>query len=198
MQYALLAMSKGIASLSDDQLSQCLERLRLALRLTKLDKDWIGRKGVKGLCMLAIGLIELLEQAFIKGIYNIMRSWKHIRILRTEGIHYTGTEAPVVRNTALFAVSAFYLLYSFLPPTASKVAAYFSGFEGDRRKGLDMMLQCWREGGICAAWAGLVWVAYHTDTITFIGESLAPKDRETCEEIFAWAEQKFPGSLFFT
>lgn len=53
-----------------------------------------------------------------------MRAWKYIKVLRAEGISYTGEDAGVVRSASLFAVAAFYVVYSFLPPTTSKVVLY--------------------------------------------------------------------------
>lgn len=64
--YSLISLGKGVASFSDDQLSECLTRLKKAEKLTNLDKDWIGKKGVRGLCILSVGLIELVEHSYVK------------------------------------------------------------------------------------------------------------------------------------
>lgn len=63
---ALVAGSSGLGSLDYAHFTDCLGKFRTAAKLAKHDKDWIGRKAVKGLCYLAIGLIELVEHMFIK------------------------------------------------------------------------------------------------------------------------------------
>jgi len=193
MLYALLSASKGIANLSDDQLSQCHDRLVVAERLAVQGEDWVGKHGIRGLCLISMGLVELLQHSYVKGIYNIMRSWKYIRILRDDGLTYEGMEKEVVRSAG-----SFYILYSFLPPTASKMAAWFSGFEGDREKGLKYMYDCWKEGGICAPWGALNYVSFHVDTKTFVGERMSRKEHANVVQMLNTYSAKYPGSVLFS
>eukprot|EP00511_Aplanochytrium_stocchinoi_P000653 CAMPEP_0204825048 /NCGR_PEP_ID=MMETSP1346-20131115/3021_1 /ASSEMBLY_ACC=CAM_ASM_000771 /TAXON_ID=215587 /ORGANISM="Aplanochytrium stocchinoi, Strain GSBS06" /LENGTH=668 /DNA_ID=CAMNT_0051952541 /DNA_START=1 /DNA_END=2007 /DNA_ORIENTATION=+ len=197
MLYSLLSAAKGIGSLTNDQLVQCHERLIKAERLASSGEDWVGKHGIRGLCLISMGLVELLQHSYVRGIYNIMRSWKYIRILRDEGLNYEGKEREIIRSAALLAIGMFYLLYSFLPPTTSKFASWLSGFEGDREKGLEYMYTCWKEGGICAPWGALNYISFHIDTKTFIGERMTDEEHATVVKMISMYNTKYPGSVLF-
>jgi len=43
LQYALVSVIKGVASLANDQLDECLKRLWFAEELSSEDQDWVGK-----------------------------------------------------------------------------------------------------------------------------------------------------------
>ena len=176
MANALVAMLRGVASLANDQLDDCLARLQEADRLARFDCNWVGRKVVRGVCTLMIGCVQCMMMNPVKGVWNVLRSWQWIRCLQTEALQYDacGTEvlcqschAPqrpawatcimhmhmymyhvtacavcvracawavqVVRSSALFALGAFNIIISLLPPKLMRAASYLSGFQGDRQ-----------------------------------------------------------------
>eukprot|EP00656_Telonema_subtile_P041359 TRINITY_DN4648_c0_g1_i2.p1 TRINITY_DN4648_c0_g1~~TRINITY_DN4648_c0_g1_i2.p1 ORF type:complete len:432 (+),score=122.71 TRINITY_DN4648_c0_g1_i2:130-1425(+) len=197
LQYALVSVIKGVASLANDQLDECLERLWKADELAALAPQWIGKDVIRGVCTLMGGVIQCMQHAFPKGVWNICSSWKWLRSLQTDALNFQGKEAKVVRSAALFALAVFKLLISVLPPSMMTAASWLSGMEGNRGEALDMLDTCWREDGMLAPWAALVWAAYQLDAKTFLGERRASSDFEQCREIFAWAQDRFPNSIFF-
>jgi len=198
LEYALVSVIRGVASLADDQLDECLERLWYAEELASNDSEWIGKSMVRGIVTLVGGVIQCLQHSFVKGVYNILKSWMWIKTLQTKAINYEGKEREVIRSCALLTLGIFNLLLSLLPASMLKAATFLSGFHGDRDLGLKMLLDCWREEGMFAPWGALIWVAYNVDTKTFLDEKLSDADMTTCEDIFRWASRTYPNSLFFS
>ncbi len=196
--YALVSLMKGIATFSDDTLKECAVRLREADSLAAQDVNWAGKKVVRGVCTLEMGVIEFLERSIYKGLYHVVKSWGWIRTLKTEALVYEGKERLVVRSAAQFTLGAFYLLIGLLPPAGAKWASWLSGFPGDRHEGLKMIRGAWQEGGLMAPWAALTLISYHVDTKTFLSEPLTKQEVQETKELVDWAAKKYPGSLFFT
>lgn len=198
LQYALVSVIKGVASLANDQLDECLQRLWYAEQLAAEDSDWLGKSVVRGICTLVGGVVQCLQRSFVSGVFNVIKSWVWIKVLQTQAMNYEGKEREVVRSCALLTLGIFNILLSLLPTSMLKAATLLSGFAGDRDVGLDMLKDCWNEEGLFAPWAALVWVAYTVDTKSFLDEPMSENDNETCDLIFAWARQKFPMSVFFS
>jgi len=198
LMHAFTAVLKGVASLADDQLAECLERLWNADALAAEEKEWLGRSLVRGLCTLMGGIIQCLQHNFIKGVFNVLRSWLWIKVLQSEGLDYKGKERQVIRSCALLTLGIFNLLLSMLPTSMLRTASVLSGFEGDRDAGLSMLIDCWREEGMFSPWGALVWAVYTVDTKSFLDETLSPSDEAMCIEIFTWARERFPNSVFFS
>lgn len=152
---------------------------------------------MRGMCTLMGGLIQVLQHSFVKGIYNVLKSWIWIKHL-PEALDFVGKERQVVRSAALFTLGIFNILLSLLPPAMISTATFLSGFTGDRQQGLGMLHKCWKDEGMLSPWAALVWAAYHVDTKTFIGERQTPKDFQECKEIFDWARDRYAHSVFFS
>jgi len=195
--YALVSVMRGIATFADDQLIECESRLKRADELACKDDAWVGRKVVRGICTIQIGVIQILQQSYVKGFFNVIKSWGWIKSLESEGLTYVGKETEVVRSAALFTLGIFYLLLGLLPPTSMKVASWLSGFPGDRAEGIRMIRTCWEEGGVLAPWAALSLLAYHVDTKTFLGEPLNEDEILLTTNVLKFADEHYPGSLFF-
>eukprot|EP00924_Labyrinthula_sp_SR-Ha-C_P016220 augustus_masked-scaffold_52-processed-gene-0.42-mRNA-1 protein AED:0.15 eAED:0.15 QI:0/-1/0/1/-1/1/1/0/664 len=198
MLQALVSAAEGVISMSDDQLSLCYTKLLEADKLAQSGADWLGKKAIRGLCLISIGLLELIERKYLKAVANIAKSYKYIKILHEKGLDYSGKEAEIVRSTALYTFGIYYVANSLLPKSnTSKLATWISGFKGDRKKGEEMILQCFQEKGVCAAWAANAFIVFNVNTKTFLGLGMSDEDRAHVNEMFAWAQEEYPGSLFF-
>ena len=171
LQYAIVGLMRGVASLAADQLDECQRRLWEADALAALDTSWVGRKVVRGMCTLVAGLVQCLQREPVRGVWNIVRSWQWLRHLKTEALEYNGIGHEIVRSSALMSLGAFALILSLLPQHLIRAASWSTGFEIDRAAGLEMLRTCQREGGIYAPVAALGWLAFHVDTKTFLGEA---------------------------
>jgi hypothetical protein len=198
LQYAIVGLLRGIASLQDDQLLECRNRLWEADRLAALDAPWVGRKVVRGVCIFVAGLVQCMQRDPVRGVWHILRSWQYLRHLRSEALEYDGVGREIVRSAALMSLGAFALVLSLLPPQLVRAASWSTGFEIDRATGLDLLRTCQREGGIYAPIAALGWLAFHIDSKTFLGETQLASELDECAELLAWASADLsPASLFF-
>ena len=197
LQYAIVSLMRGVASLANDQLDECAARLWEADRLAKLDTPWIGKKLVRGVCTLVAGIVQCLQQNIVRGVYNICRSWQWIRYLRSVALEYPGVGSDVVRSSALLALGTFALILSLLPPHLVRAASWTTGFEIDREAGLSMLRTC-QEDGIYAPIAALALLSFELDTKTFLGESQSEESLQQAELSLDWAEERFPSSVFFS
>ena len=122
LQYAIVSLMRGVASLANDQLDECAARLWEAdIASLKLDTPWIGKKLVRGVCTLVAGIVQCLQQNIVRGVYNICRSWQWIRYLRSEALEYHGVGSDVVRSSALLALGTFALILSLASTCISSV-----------------------------------------------------------------------------
>jgi len=187
------------ASLSDDQLDECREKLFEADKLVAdaPDPHWVGKNVIRGVTTLMGGVIQCMQHSFVKGVWNVLSSWKYISCLEAEALHYEGLERESVRSSALLTLAIFNLLVSVLPPAMMKTAQWLSGFQGDRAQALVMLQECYKEGGILAPWAAVILCAYQIDVKTFLGEPQSEEDFAQCEGIIQWADERYPGSIFF-
>lgn len=197
LQYAIVGLLRGVASMEDDQLDTSLSRLWEADAMAALDAPWVGRKVVRGLCQLMAGIVECLRKSPAKGAYHMAGSWVYLRALRTEALDYDGMGREVVRSSALLGLGAFALILSLLPDKLVRAASWTTGFEVDRAAGLEMLQTCQREGGVYAPIAALGWISFTVDTKTFLGEEQTDEELAECETLLEWAKASFPDSLFF-
>jgi hypothetical protein len=58
--------------------------------------------------------------------------------------------------------------------------------------------QCYKERGVLAPWAALIWVSYQIDTKTFLCEKQTEEDFAKCNEIFTWVRSQYGTSVFFS
>eukprot|EP00947_MAST-08B_sp_MAST-8B-sp1_P000601 g601.t1 len=197
LEWALVSVVKGMASLSNDQLDECLARLWTCDALAQKAEAWVGRKVVRGICVLQAGMIQLMQHSFVKGVVNVLRSWQWIKCLKKEALNFQGQEHYAVRSASLLIIGSAQIIISLLPPTMLKLASWFSGFEGDRADGLAMLETCYREGGMLAPFAASTWAAYQLDTKTFLGERQTADDFKRCRRLFRWAARRYPNSILF-
>ena len=197
LNYAIVSVLRGIASLSDDQLAECESRLWEAKALAEKDTNWIGRRVVVGVAQLTAGIVQVLQQKFVRGVWNILRSFQYIKSLKKKALPYKGVGAEVVRSSALYTLGNFNMIISVLPPSMMKAASWMTGFDGSREKGLQQMIQCRQEGGILAGAAGLGVLTFLLDTKTFLGDVQTPEDFKVAREILDWASEKYPNSFVY-
>ena len=97
LMHAMVAVLRGIASLANDQLDECMARLQAADALACRDCEWVGKPVVRGVCTLAIGLVQCMQHQLVAGAWNILRSWQWIKHLKGEALEYDGVGREVVR-----------------------------------------------------------------------------------------------------
>lgn len=195
---ALTSVIKGIASLENNQLNECIERLTQAdAQGAAVPVPWIGTKIIRGVSLLLIGLCQCAQHSFVRGICNILRSWTWLRALEAEALHFKGKEADQVRSAALLALGIFNLLISLMPGSMISSARWLTGFTGSRDVAMKMLSDCWTEEGFLAPWAALVLCAILVDVRTFLGEGSTDEDFALVQRILDWADKKYPGSIFF-
>ena len=198
LQFAVVGLMRGVASLANDQLDECLTRLWEADRLASLDTPWVGKKVTRGVCTLVAGVVQCLQQNLVRGVYNIVRSWQWIRYLRSEALEYQGVGASVVRSAAQLALGVFSLTLSLLPPHLIAAASWSTGFEIDREAGLALLRTCQEEEGIYSPIAALALLTFELDTKVFLGEAQSVDELAACERIIEWASTRFQDSVFFS
>jgi len=195
---ALTAFLHGVATLENDQLSQAGERLKHADELIDADSDWAGKTVLKGLCMLLVGMVQVLQHHPTNGIWQILRSWLWLRLLEEEALPYQGPERSLVRSTALLALGVFNLVVSLMPPLFMRTATWCSGLSGDREVAISYLRTCFEEEGVLAPFAVMVLVGYQVDVRTFLGEPRSEEVFTEADRWLTWAEEKFPNGVFFT
>jgi len=198
LQYAIVGLLRGVASMEDDQLDDCLARLWEADRLASLDAPWVGRKVVRGVCHLTAGVVECLRKTPVRGAFHVAGSWRWLRHLKSEALEYDGLGREVVRSAALLGLGAFALILSLLPDgLVGSAASYLTGFEVEREAGLRMLRTCQEEGEVLGPIGALAWVAFQVDTKAFLGEDAGEDELAECERMLDWASARFDDSLFF-
>mmetsp|Transcript_8253 Transcript_8253/g.11986 ORF Transcript_8253/g.11986 Transcript_8253/m.11986 type:complete len:698 (+) Transcript_8253:143-2236(+) len=198
LQFAIVGLLRGVASMEDDQLDECLSRLWEADALAAQDTAWVGRKVVRGTCYLVAGIVECLRKQPVQGVLHMAKSWMWLRSLKSEALDYDGIGKEIVRSAALLALGGFALIISLLPDSLMTAASWTTGFEVKRSAGLEMLAICQKEGGIYAPIAALGWVSFSIDTKAFLGEQQTGEELKECERLFQWAAPQFPNSLFFS
>lgn len=198
LNYAMVHLLRGVASLSNDQLDECLSRLWEADRLASLDTNWVGKKIIRGVCTLCAGIVLCLQHNLVRGVYNILRSWQWIRYLRSEALEFDGVGASVVRSAAQLALGVFALILSLLPPHLIRAASWTTGFEIDREAGLELLRACQRDQGLFAPIAALGLLSFELDTKTFLGEQQTEASLAECAALIEWASVRYPHSVFFS
>lgn len=196
---AIMSLILGLASLEKDQLDTVLQRVWTANELLAEDGDWAGKKVLQGLCLLIAGVVEIMQMAFARGVWHILRSWGSLRHLESEALVFQGHESSCVRSTALLALGAFNLLTSVLPPQAMKAAGWVTGFKGGREVAEQQLRACWQEEGILAPIAGLLLAGVAVDVSSFLGELAAERKPklEQASQVLEWAKISYPDSFFF-
>jgi hypothetical protein len=198
LNYGLAAVIRGISTLSNDQLDECQERMWEADRLASEGDKWIGQDICRGICTALGGLIQIMQHNFLKGSWNLIRSWMWVRrLMGKEAQEFEGKEREVVRSASIFTLGIFNLIISLLPPKVMKTASWISGFGGDRKEALMFLSKCWSEQGMLSPWAALVICAYQVDAKTFLGEVHSAADFRDCNKILEWQAERYPNSIFF-
>jgi hypothetical protein len=172
-------------------------RLLQADQLASESDAWVGQAVVRGICTLQVGFVQILQRSYMKGVFNVLRSWTWVKRLKSEALDFIGPEREVVRSVSLLTLGAFNIILSLLPPSLAKAGSWVSGFDGDRQGGLDMIRACWEEDGLTAPWAAITWLLFTLDTKTLLNEPQTAEDFATCQEILEWADKKYPRSIFF-
>jgi len=194
---AMTALLNGLATLENNQLSDAAERFKKADEAISLQSEWPGKTVLKGLCMMLMGLVQTFQGNKTQGVWLILRSWLWLRLVEKEALTYQGPERSLVRSTALLALGAFNLIVSLLPPFFLRTASWCSGLDGSRETAIGWLRTCWEEDGLLAPFAVMVLVGYQVDVRTWLGEPHCNDAFDEARRSLEWAEQRFPGGIFF-
>ena len=127
LEWALVSVVKGMASLNNDQLDECLERLWTCDALAQKADVWVGRKVVRGICVLCAGMVQIMQKSYVKGVVNVVKSWQYIKCLKKEALHFQGQEHYAVRSASLLIIGMAQMILSLLPASLLRVASWFTG-----------------------------------------------------------------------
>ncbi|EER12553.1 conserved hypothetical protein [Perkinsus marinus ATCC 50983] len=179
-QWALASLLDGLASFANDQLDDCLSRVWLTEKLAGESPDqWIGQRFLRGMCYMFGGIVQILQQSFVKAGVNLTRSWTLIKSMEKEVLNYVGYEADVVKSLGSFVIGTLNLVVTMLPGSIVAVAELV-GFDGtNRAASIGLLEECYKGGGLLAPYAALVISAYHLQMRSFMGES--PSNEELDE-----------------
>ena len=194
---AAVNLSEGFASGALDRLGDSLSTLWEAEDLAyNSERQWVGNSLIRGVCLLFGGIIQVIQQSWVKAGINITKAWTIIRPSLVEALEYRGSERELVRNLALFLTGTLNLLVSVLP---SKVISLVElvGFDGSRTKSLSSLESCRTEDGPFSPFAALVILNFLVVVRPYLLESVKTGDKAEAQMIINWAKDRYPGSFFF-
>eukprot|EP00929_Paragymnodinium_shiwhaense_P067956 TRINITY_DN34156_c3_g2_i1.p1 TRINITY_DN34156_c3_g2~~TRINITY_DN34156_c3_g2_i1.p1 ORF type:complete len:779 (-),score=196.17 TRINITY_DN34156_c3_g2_i1:86-2422(-) len=202
LHWTLVALMQGLASLANDQLDECLRRIDATRALAGSMEDWAGQRVILGVSLLLTGVVQVLQNSFLKAGISFVRAWGYIGRF-DEALAFEGYEAVPLRSFALFTLGVFNFVLSTLPPSLVKVAALAGGpaIKGDLPEALCHLSRCHKEEGQLSPWAAVVLLIYHLNFKVSSGESNFADMREnfdTCERLLKWADDRYPGSAIFS
>ncbi|KAF4669397.1 hypothetical protein FOL47_002557 [Perkinsus chesapeaki] len=197
-QWALASLLDGMASFANDQLDDCLSRVWLTEKLAAESPDqWVGQRFLRGMCYMFGGIVQILQQSFVKAGVNLTRSWTWIKSMEKEVLEYEGYEADVVKSLGNFVIGTLNLVVSMLPGSIVTVAELV-GFDGSNRgASVGLLEKCYEEDGLLAPYAALVLAAYHLQMGPFMGESPSNEDLEEVRNILEKGLKKYKGSCVY-
>ncbi|KAF4656277.1 hypothetical protein FOZ61_007057 [Perkinsus olseni] len=197
-QWALASLLDGLASFANDQLDDCLSRVWLTEKLAAESPDqWVGQRFLRGMCYMFGGIVQILQQSFVKAGVNLTRSWTWIKSMEKEVLEYEGYEADVVKSLGSFVIGTLNLVVSMLPGSIVTVAELV-GFDGtNRAASIGLLEKCYEGGGLLAPYAALVISAYHLQMRSFMGESPTNEELEEVRAILDDGLQNFPNSCVY-
>jgi hypothetical protein len=152
----------------------------------------VGIQLVRGVTLLFGGVIQLVQQSYVKAGINITKAWTIIKPASLEALDYSGPHASLVKSMGQFVLGAINLLVSTLPPSLISVVE-LAGFDGRREKALTFLRQCWKEEGVFGGFAALVLSSFTVYVRPFFFENLSNAESAELEEMLTWANKKFPG-----
>lgn len=194
--YALSAMFRGLASLENEQLGDCLTRLQTCKEICDSSPEWIGNKLLKGIVALSLGVVEMSLERYGRGAVHIVQGWWLLRGVEEEVNAFDGKERIEVRSLMQLVVGAIEVAVSSLPPTLLR-AAKFVGMKGDMQNAKELMWRCYTEEGLLAPVAALFFGIFLIEVKPSIGVPPTAEEQQTVRNILEWGDKNFEGSCFF-
>jgi Protein of unknown function (DUF3808) len=194
---ACVGLAEGLTAGALDRLSSCLEILWEAEDLANTSsRHWVGNALTRGVCLLFGGLIQVIQQSWVKAGINLTKAWVIIRSCLVEALDYRGPERELVRSLALFLVGALNMVVSVLPSNLLSFVE-LAGFDGNRSKALSSLETCRTESGPFSPFAGIVTLNFLVYVKPFLMEVVKTGDLHDAQVIVDWAMKKFPDSYFY-
>ena len=122
-------------------------------------------------CDLLTALIMLVEETYVKMMWNMRKSFQGYQEVSKLVDKYTGVNKPELSGWVKFGTGMFNVLLSQLPPSVMTIAEMI-GFEGDRDKGLRLLTDCQEGPSFNAPFAGLLLLVYYLTIAPLTGDEI--------------------------
>ena len=64
--HANIALARGVAEMTDNQLAEAVPRLQQAASLLNASEVWLGQRMIRGLCALTLGICLLAQHKYVQ------------------------------------------------------------------------------------------------------------------------------------
>jgi len=194
---ACVTLAEGLIAGAVDRLTGSLDILWQAEELANnSERQWVGNSLLRGVCLMFGGLIQVIQQSWMKASINLTKAWVIIKGSLVDSLDFRGPERELVRSLALFLVGALNLLVSVLPSSLVSLVQ-LAGFTGDRSKAISSLEISRLEEGPFSAFSAILTLNFLVYVKPFLLEAVKTGDLHDAQAIVDWAELKFPGSYFF-
>jgi len=177
--HSFLSYGNAISSYSEADLKACIESCKrtnaIGEKLEKSGKTDPGKK-IEGLliqadCDLLTALIMLVEETYVKMMWNMRKSFQGYQEVSKLVDKYNGPNKAELSGWVKYGTGMFNVLLSQLPPSVMTIAEMI-GFEGDRDKGLKLLTECQEGPSFNAPFAGLLLLVYYLTIAPLTGDEI--------------------------
>ena len=177
--HSFLSYGNAISSYSEADLKACIESCKrtngIGEKLEKSGKTDAGKK-IEGLliqadCDLLTALIMLVEETYVKMMWNMRKSFQGYQEVAKLVEKYSGPNKAELAGWSKFGLGLFNVLLSQLPPSVNTIAEMI-GFEGDRDRGLKLLTECQEGPSFNAPFAGLLLLVYYLTIAPLTGDEV--------------------------
>ena len=177
--HSFLSYGNAISSYSEADLKACIDSCKrtnaIGEKLEKSGKTDPGKK-IEGLliqadCDLLTALIMLVEETYVKMMWNMRKSFQGYQEVSKLVEKYNGPNKAELSGWVKFGTGMFNVLLSQLPPSVMTIAEMI-GFEGDRDKGLRLLTECQEGPSFNAPFAGLLLLVYYLTIAPLTGDEI--------------------------
>jgi len=195
MSWAFVSFFRGLASLESNQLIEINNRITESEEFLDAGPDWIGKSVARCACLLGHAGVLVAEGKPMQGFWKAVRAPMYINDIQ-RAVDYSGVERPLIRSISLFTTAQLNFLLSYMPRFLLRMASWVTSFTGDRQQAFRDLETTWREGGFLAPSSGLDILGKLLDSEER-GVQTREDDWKLIEEVLAWADKTFPGSIFY-
>ena len=179
--HSFLSYGNAISSYSEADLKACIESCKrtntIGEKLEKTGKSTNDpAKKIEGMliqadCDLLTALIMLVEETYVKMMWNMRKSFQGYREVSGLVEKYNGPHKAELSGWVKFGTGMFDVLLSQLPPSIMTIAEMI-GFKGDRDRGLKLLTECQEGPSFNAPFAGLLLLVYYLTIAPLTGDEI--------------------------